>query len=185
LASDELTGRGVDTPGIKLARDYIAREFAKYGLRPGGDNGGYLQGFDVATGVAVKQPTSIAFGEQPPLGLNEDWSPLGLSGSGNTEADVVFAGYGITAKEYGYDDYAGIDVKGKIVLVLRYEPPPKDERARSETSALLESCHASCQSEQRPEPWSGRDDLGRSQPRGRRSKRAHINNEQLGEEATA
>jgi aminopeptidase YwaD len=129
LASAELTGRGVDTPGIKLARDYIAREFAKYGLRPGGDSGSYLQGFDVATGVTVKQPTSIALGEQPPLRLNEDWSPLGLSGSGKTEAEVVFAGYGITAKEYGYDDYAGIDAKAKIVLVLRYEPPPKDEKS--------------------------------------------------------
>ena len=63
LASEELTGRGVDTPGIKLARDYIAREFAKIGLRPGGDNGSYLQGFDVATGVAVKQPTIGGFGK--------------------------------------------------------------------------------------------------------------------------
>jgi hypothetical protein len=129
LASDELTGRGVDTPGIKLARDYIAREFAKYGLRPGGDNGSYLQGFEVATGVTVKQPSLLAFGKQPPLGLNEEWVPLGLSGSGKVEADLVFAGYGITAKDYGYDDYAGIDAKGKIVLVLRYEPPPKDEKS--------------------------------------------------------
>src|SRR5262249_50363437 len=64
LASEELTGRGVDTPGIKLARDYIAREFAKIGLRPGGDNGSYLQGFDVATGVAVKQTTIGAFGKK-------------------------------------------------------------------------------------------------------------------------
>src|SRR5262245_64048572 len=72
LASEELTGRGVDTPGIKLARDYIARDFAKIGLRPGGDNGSYLQGFDVATGVAVKQPTIVALGKQSPLILNED-----------------------------------------------------------------------------------------------------------------
>jgi Peptidase family M28/PDZ domain/PA domain len=129
LASDELTGRGVETPGIKLARDYIAREFAKYGLRPGGDNGSYLQGFDVATGVTVKQPAIMAFGKQPPLKLNEDWVPLGLSGSGKVEGDIVFAGYGITAKDYGYDDYAGIDAKGKVVLVLRYEPPPKDEKS--------------------------------------------------------
>jgi hypothetical protein len=133
LASEELTGRGVDTPGIKLARDYIAREFAKLGLRPGGDNGSYLQGFDVATGVAVKQPTIIAFGKQPPLRLNDEWTPMGLSGSGKVEADVVFAGYGITAKEYGYDDYAGIDAKGKIVLVLRYEPPPKNEKSPFQT----------------------------------------------------
>jgi hypothetical protein len=129
LASEELTGRGVETPGIKLARDYIVREFAKAGLRPGGDNGSYLQAFDVATGVAVKQPTVMAFGKQPPLRLDEEWTPLGLSGSGKVEADVVFAGYGITAKEYGYDDYAGIDAKGKIVLVLRYEPPPRDDKS--------------------------------------------------------
>jgi len=117
LASDELTGRGVETPGIKLARDYIAREFAKYGLRPGGDNGSYLQGFDVATGVTVKQPAILALGKQAALKLNEEWVPLGLSGSGKVEGEVVFAGYGITAKDYGYDDYAGIDAKGKIVLV--------------------------------------------------------------------
>ena len=129
LASDELVGRGVDTDGIKLARDYILREFAKYGLRPGGDNGSFLQGFDVATGVAVKQPTTLALEKQPALRMNEDWLPLGLSGSGKAEADVVFAGYGITAKDYGYDDYAGIDAKGKVVLVLRYEPPPKDEKS--------------------------------------------------------
>jgi hypothetical protein len=129
LASDELTGRGVGTPGIKLATDYIVREFAKAGLRPGGSNGSYLQTFDVATGVAVKQPTVMALGKQPPLRLDEEWTPLGLSGSGKVEADVVFAGYGITTKEYGYDDYAGIDAKGKIVLVLRYEPPPKDEKS--------------------------------------------------------
>src|SRR5919108_5824950 len=79
LASDELTGRGVDTPGIQLARDYIAREFAKYGLVPGGDNGTYLQGFDVTTGVNVRQPTVLAFDSEKRLALNEDWSPLGLS----------------------------------------------------------------------------------------------------------
>jgi len=129
LASEELTGRGVETPGIKLARDYIAREFAKYGLRPGGDNGTYLQGLEVATGVTVKQPALVAFGKQSPLRLNEEWVPLGLSGSGKVEGDVVFAGYGITAKDYGYDDYAGIDAKSKIVLVLRYEPPPTDEKS--------------------------------------------------------
>src|SRR5678815_3871339 len=48
LASDELTGRGVDTPGIKLARDYLAGEFARYELKPGGDNGSFLQAFEVA-----------------------------------------------------------------------------------------------------------------------------------------
>jgi hypothetical protein len=125
LASEKLTGRGIDTPGIRLARDYIAGEFARLGLQPGGDNGSYLQSFEVATGVRVEQPTSLTLGNEAALTLNQDWTPLGFSASKKVEAQVVFAGYGITAKDYGYDDYAGIDAKGKIVIVLRYEPPPK------------------------------------------------------------
>jgi hypothetical protein len=125
LASEAFGGRGVDTPGIQLARDYIAGELAKYGLRPGGDGGTYLQSFDVVVGVAVKEPSHLALGDRVSR-LDEDWIPLGLSTSDKAEAEVVFAGYGITAKEYGYDDYAGIDARGKIAVVLRYEPPPKD-----------------------------------------------------------
>ena len=129
LSSEELTGRGVDTPGIRLARDYIAGEFTKYGLQPGGDAGSYLQSFDVAVGVTVKEPSSLTLGDEAVLRLNEDWVPLGLSTSNKAEGEIVFAGYGITAKDYGYDDYANIDAKGKIVLVLRYEPPPKDDKS--------------------------------------------------------
>jgi hypothetical protein len=126
LASEELTGRGIGTPGIKLARDYLAAEFAKSGLQPGGDNGSYLQSFEVVTGVTVKPPTSLSLDNQAPLKLNQDWIPLGFSASNKVEAEAAFVGYGITAKDHGYDDYAGIDVQGKIVVVLRYEPPPKD-----------------------------------------------------------
>jgi hypothetical protein len=129
LASDALTGRGVDTAGIKLARDYITREFTKDGLKFGGDKESYLQNFSVVTGVDVKQPSNLVLGQSEALKLNEDWVPLGLSASAAAVAEVVFAGYGITAKDYGYDDYAGIDAKGKIVLVLRYEPPPKDDKS--------------------------------------------------------
>ena len=129
LSSPELTGRGVDTPGVKLARDYIAAEFAKAGLKPGGDNGRFLQTFDVAVGVTVVEPSSLTLGTDTALQLNEQWIPLGLSTSDKVTAALVFAGYGITAKDYGYDDYAGIDAKGKIVLVLRYEPPPKGDKS--------------------------------------------------------
>ncbi len=129
LASDELTGRGVDTPGIKLARDFIAREFTRYGLLPGGENDTYMQTFEAATGVTVKEPTSLGLDDESPLALNTHWIPLGLSRSGAVEGEVVFAGYGITVKDYGYDDYAGLDVKGKIVLLLRYEPPPRNDRS--------------------------------------------------------
>ncbi|MBI4490323.1 MAG: M20/M25/M40 family metallo-hydrolase, partial [Deltaproteobacteria bacterium] len=129
LASDELMGRGVDTPGINMARDYIAQEFKKYGLVPGGENGTYLQRLEVVTGARAKESSTVSFGKGSPLGLNEEWVPLGLSRSGIIEGEVIFVGYGITAKDYGYDDYAGVDVKGKIVLVLRYEPPPKNEKS--------------------------------------------------------
>jgi hypothetical protein len=129
LASTELTGRGVDTPGIKLAADYIAAEFARYGLRPGGDGTNFRQGFDVAVGVTVKEPSSLTLGNQSALALGEDWTPLGFSASGRVSGQLVFAGYGITARDYDYDDYAGIDVKGKIVVVLRFEPPPKSDRS--------------------------------------------------------
>jgi hypothetical protein len=126
LASDELTGRGVGTPGIELARDYIAREFARYGLQPGGDNSGYLQTFEVTTGVKVAEPSFLRLHGYKTPPLHSDWIPLGLSQSGRAEGELVFAGYGISAKDYGYDDYHGIDVRGKIVLVLRYEPVPKN-----------------------------------------------------------
>lgn len=129
LAAPERTGRGVDTPGIKLARDYIAAEFAKYGLIPGGDRQSYLQSFDVAVGVTVKPPSNLTLDQGAALKLHEDWLPLGLSTSGRVEGEAVFAGYGITAKDYGYDDYAAIDAKGKIVVVLRYEPPPKNAQS--------------------------------------------------------
>jgi hypothetical protein len=133
LTSPELTGRGVDTPGIKLARDYLAAEFARAGLRPGGDDGSFFQPFDVAVGVTVNQPSSLTLDQNAPLELNTDWIPLGLSKSDNVDGELVFAGYGITAKENGYDDYADLNVKGKIVLILRYEPPRKDEKSPFKT----------------------------------------------------
>jgi aminopeptidase YwaD len=129
LASEKLTGRGIDTPGISFARNYIAGEFTRLGLQPGGDNGSYLQSFEVAAGVRVKHPTSLTLDNQPALTLNQDWTPLGFSASKKVEGPVVFAGYGITAKDYGYDDYQGIDANGKLVIVLRYEPPPNDDKS--------------------------------------------------------
>ncbi|MGH7844620.1 MAG: M20/M25/M40 family metallo-hydrolase [Candidatus Binatia bacterium] len=129
LASDELMGRGVGTPGIDMARDYIAGEFKKYGLAPGGGPGGYFQRLSVPTGVRVVEPSSFIARGSRQLKTQEEWIPLGLSGSGKITGEVVFVGYGVTAKDYGYDDYAGLDVKGKVVLVLRYEPPPKDDKS--------------------------------------------------------
>jgi aminopeptidase YwaD len=125
LASDEMTGRGVDTPGIDKARDYIAAEFKNSAVAPGG-TAGYFQPLEVATGIETAGRNEASFNDEPGLALGADWTPLGFSASGAAAGDVVFAGYGISAENYPYDDYAGLDAKGKIVVVLRYEPPPKD-----------------------------------------------------------
>jgi hypothetical protein len=127
LAADDMMGRGVDTPGIGLARDYIAAQFKKYGLAPGGTEG-YFQRLEVTTGVETAGLNEARLGTAE-LALGSDWNPLGLSASATAEGEVVFAGYGITVENYAYDDYAGIDAKGKIVLVLRYEPPPQDDKS--------------------------------------------------------
>src|SRR4051812_27245700 len=101
LSSDEFGGRAVGTPGIDLARDYIAREFASAGLRPGGDDGSYLQTFEVTSGVSIKAATRLDLGDGGELALREDWVPLGFSASSRVNTEVAFVGYGITAKEYG------------------------------------------------------------------------------------
>ncbi|MBI2358598.1 MAG: M28 family peptidase [Deltaproteobacteria bacterium] len=125
LASEELMGRAVGTAGIDLARNYIGEQFAKYGLLPGGDNGTYFQAVEAATGLKLKDASEVAVANAR-LAPDREWTALGFSASARVEGEMVFVGYGITATDYGYDDYAGMDVKGKIVVVLRYEPPPKD-----------------------------------------------------------
>ncbi|HEX2385028.1 MAG TPA: M20/M25/M40 family metallo-hydrolase, partial [Candidatus Binatia bacterium] len=127
LADDDMTGRGVDTPGIVKARDYIAAEFKKAGLAAGGDQG-FFQRLEITTGVEIAGENAARLGDKP-LELGRDWTPLGLSASESAQGELVFAGYGITATGHDYDDYAGIDAKGKIVVVLRYEPPPKSEES--------------------------------------------------------
>lgn len=128
LASEELMGRAVGTPGIDLARNYIGRQFAQYGLLPGGDDGTYFQAVEAVTGVKLKDGSEVAVADAR-LAPNREWTPLGFSASAKVAGEMVFAGYGVTDAKYGYDDYAGVDVKGKIVVVLRYEPPPKNDRS--------------------------------------------------------
>ncbi len=75
-------------------------------------------------------------GENVSLQPNREFVPFGFSSSGKFSGDVVFAGYGITATEYHYDDYAGLDVKGKLVLILRHEPQESDEKSVFEGKTL-------------------------------------------------
>jgi hypothetical protein len=132
LASDACEGRGVTTQGINLAADYIAGEFKKAGLKPAGNAGSYFQPFTMVSGSKLAGGPRLLF--QGPLGqtieleMGKDFTVMGFGGSGRVNAPVVFAGHGITSAEDRYDDYQGIDVAGKVVIVLRQVPGQGDPR---------------------------------------------------------
>ncbi|HZZ79181.1 MAG TPA: M28 family peptidase [Gemmataceae bacterium] len=131
LASDECEGRGVGTLGLDLAAQYIAVQFSHAGLKPGGVNGTFFQPFPFCTNAQLDGKSSMSIitkGTTQALEQGKDFDVLGTSSSANLTAPVVFVGYGVTAKGIDYDDYAGQDVKGKIVIALRRLPRWKDAK---------------------------------------------------------
>ncbi len=133
LAHPRMEGRGAGTAGLDRAAELIAGEMRWLGLRPGGDDGTWFQRFEVTTGVSVGAPNGIAVGGREfPLG--DAFQPLGFSNNGTLTAPVVFAGYGITAAGFDYDDYAGLDVRDRLVLVMSNEPGEMDSTSRFEGS---------------------------------------------------
>lgn len=147
LASDELQGRGVGTSGIDNAADFIAQQFTKLGLRTDLFDGTPFQKFEItlASELGPAEQNRLSFvgpngagGQAKPfeLKLNENYTPLAIGASGKLDLPLVFAGYGITAKDLKrgsekltYDDYAKIDPKGKAVIILRKEPQQKDKNS--------------------------------------------------------
>lgn len=139
LASDELEGRGIGTKGIDQAADYIAGQFAQAGLKTRLLDDSPFQKLRVtATAtlgtnnrLAIQGPVPKEGGlpQRTELQLHADFVPLSMSGSGKLDLPLAFVGYGITAPEAGYDDYAGIDVSGKAVIILRHEPQQADPRS--------------------------------------------------------
>lgn len=137
LASDELEGRGVGTKGLDLAADYIAAEFAKAGLETKVFGDSPFQKFNMSTDseMGPKEQNRLilqAGDKKTELELGKNFRPLALGSSGAFEAPLVFAGYGITSKEAEYDDYAGLDVKGKVLLILRKEPEQGNPHSKFE-----------------------------------------------------
>jgi aminopeptidase YwaD len=128
LAAPEMEGRASGTPGAERAARHIAGEMQRLGLRPGGDAGGFLQSFSVPTGIRLGEGNALDLRAPAPraLALGREFVPLAVSADGRQEADLVFAGYGITAPDLGWDDYAGLDVRGRMVLVLEREPRRAD-----------------------------------------------------------
>jgi hypothetical protein len=124
LAAPEMEGRGAGTKGLTRAEHLIEKRYKELGLEAAGVRG-YAQPFTVVTGARLKSDNHLVVqsaNSRNDLKIDRDFVPFSFSASGQAAAPLVFAGYGATANEFRYDDYAGLDVKDKIVVVLRYEP---------------------------------------------------------------
>ncbi|MGC2193921.1 MAG: M28 family peptidase [Terriglobales bacterium] len=124
LTAPSMEGRGDGTKGLTRGAHMLEKRYRHLGLRPAGSNS-YFQPFTVITGAKLQSHNrfTVEDGTQKQeLKLNQDFVPFSFSASGMVSAPVIFAGFGASADEFGYDDYGGMDVKDKIVIVLRYEP---------------------------------------------------------------
>ena len=133
LASDDLRGRSAETPGLKLAADFIFQRFQELGLVTELFDGKPFQDFQL-NGSPGTSPESNSFSITKPDGTNvvfalgDQFQPQSLGDNGSFQGELVFAGYGITADDgtIKYDDYENLDVEGKVVLVIRKEPQGND-----------------------------------------------------------
>lgn len=126
LASDAMLGRKTPSAGLDTAAAYIASELRKYGILP--VNGSYLHAVPlIRTTLGDDNFLEINNkGKTQQLEIKSQFIPFEHTANGNAEGSLVFAGYGITAPEYNYDDYEGLEAKGRIVLVMQHEPGEQD-----------------------------------------------------------
>jgi hypothetical protein len=125
LTVPSMEGRGDGTRGLTRAAHLIEQRYKSLGLEPAGVQS-FFQPFAVVTGARLKADNflHVQNGQaKNVLRLNQDFVPFSFSSSGIASGALVFAGYGASAAEFSYDDYANLDVKDKIVVLLRYEPP--------------------------------------------------------------
>lgn len=143
LSDDLLEGRGPGTRGGEIAAVYIASQFEAYGLKPGGDNGTYLQQVNFVGTKTIADKTHFSLVPDKPndggmhimlhsydLKFGDDYTVNNrrLTESVDINAPIVFVGYGVVAPEFGWDDYAGVDVKDKVVLCIVGDPPSDDPK---------------------------------------------------------
>jgi aminopeptidase YwaD len=129
LASPEFAGRRIGEPGCELAAQYLEGRLKALGVETAPGSRGYRSGFSITRGITVKGTPTASIGGQA-LAPGVDYAVAAFSGSGKVErAPLVFAGYGITAPELKWDDYAGIDVKGAAVVIIRGEPQETDTQS--------------------------------------------------------
>ena len=143
LASDELEGRMTGSEGAKRAAEHIATQFTQLNLKPIGDEGSYFQEFEFTAGrriIAEENKfhlTRQTHGSEQVMefSVERDFQPLSFSRNGVVEGELVFVGYGLTVPGElgeGYDAYAGLDVKDKIVVALRYVPEGVEPERRQQ-----------------------------------------------------
>lgn len=137
LASDDLKGRASGSPELERAADYIAKQFSDIGLSPGGDNDTWFEPFELVAGLTVGNGNSLVISDKKQsvkFTLGTSYYPLSTvpNESAAVPSDrveklpIVFAGYGLSAPDVRYDDYEGIDVRGKAVLIFSHEPQETD-----------------------------------------------------------
>ena len=126
LSQDDRMGRGVGTKGLDDAAEYIRTQFQKAGLQPGMPDGTFFQSFEMPNGSVLGEPNWLAFehadGKKMELEFKQSFVPASISGPGKIRGGVAFVGYGITAPRANYDDYDGIDVRDKVVVVMGRGP---------------------------------------------------------------
>ncbi|WP_437224156.1 M28 family peptidase [Planctomicrobium sp. SH661] len=130
LASDEFEGRGVGTEGLNKAAAYIAEQFEKAGLIVTADQGDPYQEFEINDGARLGEPNLLTLhgpdGKTIELKYDQDFRTCAFGGSGKFDAPVVFVGYGIDAPDVEYSDFAGVDIKDKVVIIMRRNPLQND-----------------------------------------------------------
>ena len=133
LAHDLLEGRGTGQRGGDIAAEYIATQFALYGLDPAGDNGSYMQKVPLV-GITTQDDTTFSLvpdrGSPATLIIRTDYVATDQTGNAedNIDAPIVWMGYAIDAPEFDWNDYRDVDVKGKVLLMMVNEPPSDDPK---------------------------------------------------------
>jgi len=133
LASEEFSGRRTGTPGGDKAAEYVASEFDRLGLSAIDEDGDYLQPFEFISGAEKGDGNSLSAlvnGEDVSFEQEIEFRPFPFSMTEETVGDLVFVGYGISLKDSSYDDYEGLDVESKVVIVLRYHPEPGNKESK-------------------------------------------------------
>ncbi len=147
LSSPKFQGRFTGTKELDAAAKYIAKSFERSGLKKPfvepGDKLSFFQRFNVSTDSKLGAKNALRVGTKT-YTVAKDFLPRVFSSSGDAQGSLVFAGYGITAAEYHYDDYAKLDTKGKVVVLLRYEP--QDQHEKSPWQGKTRTRHATLES---------------------------------------